>query len=175
MSFVDINTRSIRSRVFKGFVQFEDPGAGTNTLRFKERQNMSIVYRFIREDHYNDDGIKGIDPAGYDHRFDLTLKLTPDLIDDVDPPTDTNTISYWIDQNMPPTNNPINIVFIATAEAITGPPGDTTKKFIRQKFTLVPDTFGPITWNARGGTNEIGISGEIITIDFIQRSSTAPT
>ena len=175
MSFQDINTKDIKSRVFKGFVQFQDPGAGTTTWRLKERQQMSITYRFIRETHYNDAGEKGIDPAGYDHTFNLTVKLTPDLFDDVEPPTDTNTISYWIDQNMPPTNNPIEIVFLATAEALKGPPLDLTKKFIHQVFTLVPHTFGPITWNPNGGTNEISISGEILTISKISREASVST
>ena len=172
MSFVDMNTNSIKTRVFKGFVQFE---SGGTTYRLKERQNMSITYRFIRETHYNDAGEKNIDPAGYDHRFDLTIKLTPDLFDDVTPATEQNTLSYWIEQNMPPNHNPLSIVFIATAEALSGPPGDTTDKFIQQRFNLVPDTFGPITWNANGGTNEISISGEIISIVSLQRKSTAPT
>ena len=169
MSFVDTNEAVNRGKTFRGFVQFEDPGSA-DTLRFKERQVLQIGYSFTRETHYNDEGIKNIDWAGYNHDFNLTIKLTADMFDTVDPPTDTTTISYWIDQNMPPNNNPIQIVFIATATTDAA-----SNRFIRQKFTLVPHTFGPITWNRASGTNEITIRGEILSIDFIQRTATAPT
>jgi len=170
MSFVDTNEQVNRAKTFRGFVQFEDPGAGTDTLRLKERQSLQITYRFTRDTHFNDEGVKNIDWAGYDHTFQLTIKLTADMFDTVDPPTDETTLSYWIDQNMPPNNNPIQIVFIATATTDA-----VSNRFIRQKFTLVPHTFGPVTWSRNSGTNEMTIIGEIISIDFIQRTATAPT
>lgn len=169
MSFNDNNEVANRGKTFEGFVQFEDPGAGTDTLRLKERQQMAITYRFLRETHFDDAGVKTIDWAGYDHQFQLTIKLTADMFDTIDTPTLTTSISYWIDQNMPPNNNPIQIVFIATATTDA-----SSNRFIRQKFTLIPHTFGPITWNRNSGTNEITISGEIIAIEFIKRTATAP-
>ena len=169
MSFIDFNEAANRGRTYEGFVQFEEPG-GPDTFRLKEKQTLTTTYHFVRETHYDDTGVKNIDWAGYEHSFTLLLKLTADMFDTVDPPTDTKTISYWIDQNMPPNNNPLKIIFIATATTLA-----TSHKFVRQKFTMVPHTFGPFTWNRNSGTNEITILGEIISIDFVQRTATAPT
>jgi hypothetical protein len=43
------------------------------------------------------------------------------------------------------------------------------------KFVLQPNAFGPITYG-QGGSNEIGISGDILSIDYIKRTaSDTPT
>lgn len=179
-SFADINEQDTRTRNYKGFVQFEEPDTPTNIFRIKQRQSLSITYRYMRDTSYDDAGIKVIDWAGKDHTFSLTIKLSADMFDDAStdwsttPPTEKDTISFWIFENEI-NLNPLAITFIATAEGYEGPAGDLAEKFVRQRFSLVPHTFGPITWNRGAGTNEITIIGEVITINYISRESTAPT
>ncbi len=78
----DFNLQGLRTRAFKGFVQFQDPDNASNFLRLKERQTMNVTFQFGRDPHYNDSGIKVLDPAGHQHSFTAVLKVTSDLIDD---------------------------------------------------------------------------------------------
>ena len=42
MASQDFNLASLRSRKFKGFLQFQDPDNTSNYLRLKERQTMTL-------------------------------------------------------------------------------------------------------------------------------------
>jgi len=165
----DFNLQGQRTRAFKGFVQFQDPDDAGIFLRLKERQVMNVTFNFSREPHYDDAGIKVLDPAGHNHSFTTTLKLTSDLIDDeynkTDPDTtaEQRTLSYWILKNE--LYEPIQVVFVTTLESRDG-------QFIHFKYTLDPQTFGPITLGATGGTSNITLSGEVIKIEEIKRTST---
>lgn len=179
-SYENINESDKRTRNYRGFVQFQEPDTPTNIFRIKTRQSMAVTYRYLRETGYDDAGEKFIDWAGKDHSFTLTIKVSSDLFDDgstdwsTTPPTEKDTLSYWIYQNEV-VKTPLAITFVATAEAYEGPDGDLNDKFVRQQFSLVPHTFGPMTWNRNAGTNEITINGEILTINYIARESTAPS
>src|SRR6185312_972518 len=177
----NLNPDSLRAQQVKGFVQFQDPTTSTQYWRLKDRQSMSIGYNFGRVEHYQDDGSKSRDWAGYNHTFSMKIKLTTDMISPNYPPNSTNadkaTISYWIYQNSPdPTNNHVpttfTMTFVATQLALSGPAGDPSNKLILHTFVLDPTNFSDITWNTTEGTYEITISGEIISITSIQRTST---
>ena len=183
----DINTQASRTQNYKGFLQFIDPGAGSTVYRIKNRQNLAVTHRFIRDTSYSDDGTKVIDWAGKEHTFSLTMKLSADLFDDTPKsgstpvkwtaalkPTETHTISYWIYQNEV-AKTPLQITFLATAEAYKGPAANPLEKYIRIRFNMVPHTFGPIVWNKGMGTNEITIQGEIIETEYLTRSSSPPS
>jgi hypothetical protein len=186
---VDFNLQGQRTRTFKGFVQFQSPDpnneggpvvGGSPTVgyyRFKERQSCTINFRFAYAEHYSDSGQKALDPAGYNHSFSLTVKTTADLFDDtwsdVDPADDDmawQTPSYWIAKAN--ANEPMEIVFVATLQAITGPTGATTEKFIHMKFVLLPEEFSGITYGA-GGSQNITIAGSVLSINYIKRSDSA--
>ncbi|MDC3257190.1 hypothetical protein OAU44_00280 [bacterium] len=177
---VDFNVQGKRTRTFNGFVQFQSPDSTNNNYyRLKERQGVSVTFNFLREQHYSDAGQKVVDPAGYAHTFNMRLKVTADLFDDTWSASDPangdqawQTLSYWIARSN--ANDPIEVVFVATMEALTGVTG-TTDKFIHMKFVLDPNTFGPITYGV-GGTNEISVSGDVLSIESIKRttSSTPP-
>jgi len=165
----DFNLQGLRTRAFKGFVQFQDPADAGIFLRLKERQTMNVTFAFNREPHYDDAGIKVLDPAGHGHSFTTTLKLTTDLIDDEydkvtpDASSDQRTLSFWILKNE--LYEPIQVIFVTTFEARDG-------QFIHFKFTLDPQTFGPITLGASGGTSNISVAGEVIRIEEIRKTGT---
>jgi len=165
----DFNLRNLRTRAFKGFIQFQDPDDSNVFLRLKERQTMQISFAFSRVPHYDDAGIKVLDPSGHTHNFSTTLKLTSDLIDDEynkvnpDATADQKTLSFWILKNE--LYEPIEVIFVTTLESRDG-------KFIHFKYTLDPQTFGPITLGASGGTSNIDLSGEIIRIEEIKKTGT---
>lgn len=159
MVITDFNLQSLRTRAFKGFVQFQDPANSNNYLRLKERQTVDVTFSFDREGHYNDAGIKVLDPAGHRHTFSTRLKVTSDLLDDqYSASSDQKTLSYWIFQNE--IYEPIQIIFVTTLEARDG-------QFLHFKYTLDPQTFGPVTIGATGGTSNIDVSGEVISIEEI--------
>lgn len=168
MANYDYNEQAQRTRSFKGFVQFQD---GSDWYRVKERQAITINFNFIREQHYSDAGAKAVDPAGIGHNFSMRMKTTADLFDDSfdGSSMDTKTLSYWVYKNT--IHEPVEIVFVATLEALTGPSGSTSEKYIHIKFTLDPSQFGPITYGS-GGTNEITVSGDVLSISEMKRSST---
>ncbi len=169
MVITDFNLQNLRTRAFKGFVQFQDPDNATNFLRLKERQTMSVTFNFSREPHYDDAGIKVLDPSGHNHSFTTVLKVTSDLLDDVydknnpDATTGKETLSYWILKNE--LYEPIQIIFVVTLEARDG-------QFLHFKYTLEPQTFGPITLGATGGTSNITVAGEVIAIEEIIKTGT---
>ncbi len=169
MVITDFNLQDLRTRAFKGFVQFQDPDNSSNFLRLKERQTMSVTFSFSREPHYDDAGIKVLDPSGHNHTFTTVLKVTSDLLDttynksDPDATSGKETLSYWILKNE--LYEPIQIIFVVTLEARDG-------QFLHFKYTLEPQTFGPVTLGATGGTSNITVAGEVIAIEEIIKTGT---
>ena len=169
MVITDFNLQNLRTRAFKGFVQFQDPDNASNFLRLKERQTMNVSFNFNREPHYNDSGKKVLDPSGHQHSFSTVLKVTSDLLDttynksDPDATSGKETLSYWILKNE--LYEPIQIIFVTTLEARDG-------QFLHFKYTLDPQNFGPVTLGATGGTSNITVAGEVIAIEEIIKTST---
>ena len=176
MSATNFNLDSLRSRTFLGYIQFQQPGSGTY-YRMKERQQMTITFDFQTAAHYNDSGSKFLDPSGINHKFTVGVKVTSDLFDtetnwSSSPPTDSKTLSYWIYQWTQMA--PLTITFVAAMQALSGPEGDPADKYISLSFNLVPTTFGPITYSANGGAQDLTISGEILSINALDRQGSAP-
>jgi len=175
---VDINEQYARTSTFKGFVQFQDPGSGTDYYRLKERQQFSVTFTFSYDPHYADSGTKAYDPTGYDHSFDCTLKLTSDMIDDtnsvgspaVNTPTDEKTISYWIYKASK--QDPIDIVFVAKMVALSGPTtgSQEAEKNIWFKFKARLTSF-TTGYSSSGGSQDWQLRGIITDINSIERNS----
>ncbi len=166
----DFNLQNLRARTFKGFVQFQDPSNPGVFLRMKERQTMRLNFQFNRETHYSDTGKKAIDPQGFNHTFSIDLKVTADLFDDdFSASSDQKTLSFWIFKNQE--YDPIEVIFVTTIEALSGPAGDTGDKFIHLKFVLDPNTFGAIQFGATGGAVSMAVSGDILSIETVERTS----
>jgi len=178
MGSSDINLSSLRARKYKGYLQMQDPESTSNYLRLKERQTMSISFNFQREGHYDDQGQKINDPTGYSHSFSCSIKTTPDMFDtgfrydgagDTDnvAPTDKSTISYWIYKNQ--IYEPVELIFITTHETL----GTGANKYLHLKFTCDVNAITPVTLS--GATSETTISGEILRVEAVKRSSSATT
>lgn len=166
----DFNLQSLRGRNFEGFVQFQDPTNPSGTwYRMKERQSMSFDMRFNRAEHYSDDGQKAVDPAGHSHGFRMTIKLTSDLFDSVfSDSSDPQTLSYWIHKNQQ--YQPIQVIFVTSISTLSGPAGSTSENDINLKFVLDPSDFS--TGQGTGGSPEITISGTVLSITSVLRSTT---
>ncbi len=166
----DFNLQNLRARTFKGFVQFQDPANPGTFLRLKERQTMRLNFQFNRETHYSDTGKKAVDPMGFNHTFSIDLKLTADMFDDdFSASSDQKTLSFWIFKNQE--YEPIEVIFVTTIEALSGPAGDTGDKFIHLKFVLDPNVFGAIQFGATGGSVNMAVSGDILSIETVTRTA----
>jgi len=178
MASVDFNLANLRARRFKGYLQLQDPDNTSNYLRLKERQTMSISLNFGRDSHYDDQGQKVLDPAGYTHQFSVGLKTTADLFDDGftwngfggsnTAPDDKSSISYWIYKNQ--NYEPVELIFITTMETVASA---GTSKYLHLKFTCDVNGFTPVT--LAGATSDTDISGEILRIEAVKRSASATT
>jgi len=172
----DFNLQSLHGRSFEGFVQFQIPttaippsGAGV-WYRMKERQTMSFKMQFDRATHYDDAGLKAVDPSGFNHSFSMDIKLTSDLFDSVfSESSDKQTLSYWIYRNT--INQPIQVIFVTSFTMLTGPSGSTTQKNINLKFVLDPSSFST-SLGSSGGSPTLSVSGTVISITSALRSTT---
>ena len=173
-----INEQSLRTSTFKGFVQFQDPD-GSTYYRMKERQAFGITLNFSYSEHYSDSGVKAFDPSGYNHTFNMTLKVTSDMIDDTTSsanhaPVDKKTISYWIYRAIQ--NDPLDITFVGKMVALNAPTGQSNEHRLWYKFKGRVDSFST-GWSASGGSQDWVMSGDILEINVIERndSDTEPT
>ena len=165
----DLNLVTLHGRTFEGFVQFQVP-SGSTWYRMKERQNMTFAMRYDRAPHYSDDGQKVLDPSGHNHSFSMDIKVTSDMFDSVfSASSDKKTLSYWIYQNE--INAPIEVIFVTSMPMLTGPAGFVTQNNVNIKFVLDPSGFstglGP-----QGGSPNITVSGEVVSITSALRSTT---
>ncbi len=176
----DFNLESLHGRTFKGFVQFQEPD-GSVWFRLKERQEMTFQMNYARAPHYTDDGRKVLDPAGSNHQFQMTLKVTSDMFDDTvwtftngildtGLVIDKETLSYWMYKNE--LREPIEVIFVTSMEMLSGPSGDTGDDTVNIKFRLDPSGF-TTGLGSSGGAPNITVSGEVLAVTNAVRASTS--
>ena len=85
-----------RAQVFDSLVQLQDISG--NTYRLKSLQELNIQFEWLNIDRYDDGGALALIRNGQNHEFTMDLVLTNDEADTVNPPTNQQTISYWIYQ-----------------------------------------------------------------------------
>jgi len=136
----------------KGFFKIFD---GTNFNRFKLLQDVTIDTVADFEKFYTDDYTKILKSTGDSSTFEFRTKKTADLFDDVSPPTDKKTISFFQNQII---ND--RVIPEAKFEGVQDSEGALSKKFIHVEFdafvTSITDARDPAT-----GAPEIVVSGEI--------------
>lgn len=176
MVATNLNESNFHGHTFKGFVQFQNTTDATPAVatglwyRLKERQNMSFNMNFNRSNHYADDGTLVLDPSGHSHSFNMTIKLTSDMFDNVfSVNSSKKTLSYWIYQNT--VNNPIEIIFVTSFDTLTGPTSNPNENSVNIKFVLDPSSFST-GLSSNGGSPEISISGAVKSITTAVRHST---
>ena len=183
MTDYDWNDPATRTRRYKGYIQFSNPATPANFYRLKERQSLTVTFTFNLTSHYDDAGMKFLDPNGHNHTFSTTIKLTADMIDDASSDWDSSatspktaegtSISYWIERLH--RYEPVLMTFVTTSEALIGPNHSTiggdneSEKMIKMKFKGQPSGFtidmGTDT------TQSVQIQGTITDIVHIKRTS----
>ncbi len=131
---------------------------------------MTFRMQFNRAEHYDDAGLKTVDPAGHSHSFSMDIKLTSDMLDNVfSESSDKKTLSYWIYRNT--INQPIQVIFVTSFALLSGPAGFTTEKNVNLKFVLDPSTFST-GLGATGGAPSLTVGGTVVSITNALRSTT---
>jgi len=154
MSSTDQNELTKLTQSFKAFVQFEDPDNPGDFFRMKSIQNVTISYDYTDEDRYDDAGVLTLVRSGQQHNAAINLILTSDEVDVVDPPTNKNTVSYWLFQK-----NIGNRVQIFVRETFISEP-QTSPATLRNEFTMDLQSVG--TTRNVGGAIELPIGGRIL-------------
>ena len=181
MANYDWNDPSFRTRRFKGYIQFSNPANTGDLYRLKERQNLAVTFSYNLTSHYDDAGMKFLDPNGNQHTFSTTIKMTSDMIDDASSDWDSSatspktaegsSLSYWIERLQ--RYEPVLMTFITTSEALSGPSNtpldDASEKMIKMKFTGQPTTFAFDLGTDASST--VQIQGVVTDITHIKRTA----
>ena len=85
-----------RAQVFDSLLQLQDQSG--NTYRLKSLQELNIQFEWLNIDRYDDSGALALIRNGQNHTFTMDIVLTNDEADTVNPPTNQQTLSYWIYQ-----------------------------------------------------------------------------
>jgi len=93
---VDRSLLGDRAQVYDSFVQII---SGSNKLRLKSLQESSPEFSWPNLDRISDDGQLFLTPEISQHRYTQRIVLTTSEVDTVsNPPTDVNTISFYIQE-----------------------------------------------------------------------------
>jgi hypothetical protein len=177
----NFNEQVYRGKAFEGFLQFQIPD-GSTWYRLKERQAVAFTFNYSRATHYSDSGQKALDPSGFSHSFSMTIKLTSDMFCDrawtytngvldktvAFTSAEKNTISYWLYKNE--IYDPIEMVFVTSFPTLSAP-APTTKDDVNIKIHMDPNTFATGI-SASGGSPELTITGDVLSVTHAVRSTT---
>ena len=163
MANVLINKEVDRTKTYDGIVQIE-VGANTNQLKFIQDMETNFDDANLERDRIdNGDSVftRVGDVLG---TFRFRTKNSVDLYDSVTPPTNTLTISFWVDKLIKA--DPAKLVFIQTFQA----PESSGDKFARIKFTGRIMKVTPDRIDGRA-IDEVIVEGEITVLTSILRQS----
>ena len=181
----DWNDPNFRTRRYKGYVQFNDPTNSSNWYRLKEKQSVGVTLAFSLGTHYDDAGLKFLDPMGHSHTFTTTIKLTADMIDDATADWDSSassaktsegsSLSYWIEKMQ--RYEPVLMTFVSTSVALSGPTNapeasQSSEKYIKMKFKMQPTSFA---FDLDSTAQSVQVNGTITDIVHIKRTATEAT
>jgi len=162
----DINTSLLenRAQVYDSFVQLI---SGNNRYRLKSLQESSPSFVWPNLDRIADDGTLHLTPEVSKHRYDQTMVLTTSEVDTVSPPTDTKTISWYIDQK-----EKRNSVQVAVSCVFLAKDTTESKDFMRLNFTYELEEIGTIRTNEDGDVF-VETAGRILpgTVSFVRDTS----
>jgi len=150
-------TEQNRAEGFNAFVQLNSLNNPSNFLRLKSLQDVPVNFNFTDEDNYTDDGRLFLVKTGQNNVSTINLRLTADMIDDVDPPTDKDTISFWLREKEIGNRVSLTVRYIYNTKTTTDPK-------IRLEVTLEIIAFGLI--RKVGGTIELPVEVRIMDEPF---------
>jgi len=159
MADIDVNqpTETNRAEGFRAFVQLNSLENPSNFLRLKSLQTVPLNFNFTDEDNYTDDGKLFLVKTGQNNTSTINLRLTPDLIDDVNPPTNQDTVSWWLREKELNNRVSLTVRYIYDTKAGSDPK-------IRMEVTLEIIAFGLI--RNVGGAIELPVEVRIMDDPF---------
>ena len=83
------------ARIYKGYFQIYD---GNTPYVYQQPIEMHEEVNVNASPHYDTNGKKKLAAAGFDSKYTVRVVETADLYDDSTNPTDTKTVSYFIDK-----------------------------------------------------------------------------
>jgi hypothetical protein len=159
-----IGAKADRLQTYAGMLQIN---VGVDNYQYKFLKEMTVTYDDTDLDRDRVDDGKPVftrvgDVLG---SFAFRLGASVDLAQSIDPPTDEETASYWIDKLA--TNDPAELNFVQTFQA----PESVGNKFARLRFTGRIMKVEPLR-EEEVGVNDFNIEGEIIAhTEFIREAS----
>lgn len=159
-----INQKADRLQTYSGIMQIN---VGVDNYQYKFLKEMTVTYDDTDLDRDRVDDGKPVFTRVGDVLGSFAFRLggTVDLAQAVDPPTDEETASYWIDKLV--TNDPAELNFIQTFNA----PESAGNKFARLRFTGRIMKVEPLR-EEEVGVNDFNVEGEIIAhTSFLREAS----
>ena len=95
MADIDRSLLVDRAQVYDSFVQII---SGSDRLRLKSLQSSTPEFSWPNIDRISDDGQLFLTPEVSQHRYAQRIVLTTSEVDTESPPTDVNTISFYIQE-----------------------------------------------------------------------------
>jgi len=150
-----------RAQVYDSFLQLI---SGSNRFRLKSLQSSEPTFTYPNLDRISDAGELFLTPEISKHAYKQTMVLTTSEVDTVTPPTDPNTISFYIFEKEQRNSVQVQVSCVFVAKET-----EETKDTMRLNFTYELEEFGTIRINEEGDV-EIDTSGRILpnTISFIR-------
>ena len=159
----DFNTSLLenRAQVYDSFVQLI---SGSNRYRLKSLQESSPSFVWPNLDRISDDGTLYLTPEISDHSYEQTMVLTTSEVDTVSPPTDTKTISWYIDQKEKRNSVQVQVSCVFVAKETS-----ESKDTMRLNFTYELEKIGTIRITGDGDIF-VETTGRILpgTISFVR-------
>lgn len=152
---------------YKGHVEILDENDSL-MYKYDEMLDWSVSTIADTEKHYSTDGKKKKTIIGNSSVYEIRIKRTADQYDPLTLPLQTKTISYWksLIYGIPPTLPNITLQGVSQSNA-------ATNQFIVDKFTATVENIDENRDESKG-TEEVVISGEILTHDNNKRQASAP-
>lgn len=163
MTDFDTSLLSNRAQVYDSFLQVTD---GSNRYRLKSLQSSQPSFIYPNLDRISDDGELFLTPEVSKSTYEQRMVLTTSEVDIVDPPTDTKTLSWFLNQKELRNSVQVEVSCVYEAKDASSP------NFMRLDFTYEMESFSTPRVNEDGDVF-VDTTGRILpgTISFIRDTS----
>ncbi len=132
MTDFDTSLLENRAQVYDSFLQLTD---GANLYRLKSLQSSQPSFIYPNLDRIADDGTLHLTPEVSKSVYEQTMLLTTSEVDTADPPTDTKTLSWFLNQKE--LRNSVQVEVSCVYEAKDAP----SPNLMRLNFTYEMESF----------------------------------
>ncbi len=162
----DLNTSLLvnRAQVYDSFLQLI---SGSDRLRLKSLQSSEPLFLYPNLDRISDDGSLFLTPEVSKSTYDQRMVLTTSEVDTESPPTDKNTLSWFLFQKEQRNSVQVQVSVVYVAKDTTS--SDDT---MRLNFTYEMESFSTPRINEDGDVF-VDTTGRILpgTISFVRSTS----